>query len=792
MEALHRMSRVTARVLRQGRDLTIPSEKLVPGDLVMIEAGDVVPADLRITEASRLHVDESALTGESVPVAKGVDPVEEDAPLSERRSMLFKGTAVTRGSAKGVVVATGMDTELGRIANLTEEAEEEVSPLEKRLAVLGYRLIWITLGIAVLVAVTGIIAGNEIFLIIETSIALAVAAIPEGLPIVATIALARGMWRMARHNALMNRLSAVETLGATSIICSDKTGTLTENRMEVTRIALPREGGNRFRDVDIGESGGEGTLFFSGGESLPPTADAALKEIIEVGVLCNNANLDQDSGEGERMGKGDPMEVALLALGAKAGMDRDELLETMPETREEAFDTESKMMATFHRIDGRYRVAVKGAPEAVLEACSQIRTGKTQERPMDPEERNQWLDYNGQLASEGLRILAAATRTADNTGSDPYESLTFLGLFGLLDPPRRDVPGVISDCKKAGIRVIMVTGDHPATARNIGISLGLADEEEVHVLPGSELTDPGELPEEDQKRLSHASIFARVTPKQKLDLVRLHQKQGAVVAMTGDGVNDAPALKKADIGIAMGRRGTQVAREAADMVLQDDAFKTIVMAISQGRAIFDNIRKFILFLLSGNVGEVMIVAFPMLAGAPLPILPLQILYLNMIGDVFPALALGVGRGESWKMQRPPRDPEEPVLTDRHWLAIGGYGLLITLPVLGAFFLALSVWGMETNQAVTVSFLTLAFARLWHVFNMRDAGSGLLSNDVTRNPFVWGALGLCTGLLIAAVYLPGLSVILNMVHPGLEGWLLILGMSLVPLVAGQVLKSRLDF
>jgi Ca2+-transporting ATPase len=372
--------------------------------------------------------------------------------------------------------------------------------------------------------------------------------------------------------------------------------------------------------------------------------------------------------------------------------------------------------------------------------------------------------------------------------SEPYEGLTFLGLFGLLDPPREDVKQAISTCKEAGIKVVMVTGDQAATARNIAVSLGLAEKSKAQVVEGKNLKPAEELAGADRKNLLDTLIFSRVTPEQKLDLIGLHRDNGSIVAMTGDGVNDAPALKKADIGIAMGLRGTQVAREAADMVLKDDAFKTIVLAIEQGRAIFDNIRKFIVFLLSGNVAEIMIVAAAMLLGAPLPILPLQILYLNMIGDVFPALALGVGKGDASKMYHPPRDSKEPIVTNRHWFRIGGYGLLIALPVLGVFIMALNLFHMEQAQAVTISFLALAFSRLWHVFNMRDRGSAFLRNDISSNPFVWAALALCTGLLLAAVYVPGLSVVLDMKHPGATGWALIFGVSLIPWLMGQAIIS----
>ncbi|MDY0045724.1 MAG: HAD-IC family P-type ATPase, partial [Syntrophales bacterium] len=374
---------------------------------------------------------------------------------------------------------------------------------------------------------------------------------------------------------------------------------------------------------------------------------------------------------------------------------------------------------------------------------------------------------------------------SESVDGEPYENLSFLGLLGLLDPPRKDVKQAIQICRDAGIRIIMVTGDQPVTARHIGSVLGLSDD--GRVIHGRDLKNPDELSERDRQKLLETSIFARVNPKQKLDLIALHQKNGAIVAMTGDGVNDAPALKKADIGVAMGQRGTQVAREAADVVLRDDAFRTIVVAVQQGRAIFDNIRKFILFLLSGNVGEIMIVAFAIIVGAPLPLLPLQILYLNMIGDVFPALALGVGKGGPSKMERPPRDPKESVLTRHHWIAIAGYGCIIATVVLVAFRIALVTLDMETDRAVTISFLTLAFARLWHVFNMRDNDSPVIRNDVTRNPFVWGALVLCALLLIAALYLPGISTALSMVNPKAAGWSIIIGMSLIPLVIGQAIK-----
>ena len=777
MEALQKLSRVSARIRRDGEVSEIASEDLVPGDVVVLEAGDMVSADVRLMEASKLQADESMLTGESVPVSKTAEAQSEDAPLAERSSMLFKGTAVTRGAAEGLVVATGMRTELGRISSLVEEAEEGATPLEKRLDRLGRKLIWVTLAIAAATAASGIAAGRDIFLMIETSIALAVAAIPEGLPIVATIALARGMWRMARRKAIINRLSAVETLGAASVIFTDKTGTLTENRMTVSRLAL----GDRIVDV-TGEGLETRGEFKDGEESIVPSESSILGEALRIGVLCNNAVI---GGDGRQKAVGDPLEVALLVAGAKAGMTRDELAEGFPEIKEHAFDPEVKMMATVHNRNGGFEVAVKGAPEAVLDACTAAMSEDGGAAELDAVSRSRRIDLSNEMAGEGLRMIALARKRADSADAEPYRNLTFVGLAGLIDPPRSDVREAISETREAGIRVVMVTGDQAHTARYIASKVGLVEEGLAPVLGGDDIKDLSEAGDERRRRLLAARIFARVSPEQKLDLIGLYQKEGAVVAMTGDGVNDAPALKKADIGVAMGMRGTQVAREAADMVLKDDSFATIAAAVEQGRAIFNNIRKFAVYLISCNVSEIAAVGLASIVNAPLPILPLQILFLNMVTDVLPALALGVGEGGAALMKHPPRDPKEGILTRRHWVSIGVYGLFITASVLAALGLSLKWLDLDRQSAVTVSFLTLAFAQLWHVFNMRNRESRLLANDITRNRFVWGALALCSGLLLAAVYIPGVSAVLQVVAPGGSGWLLVAAMSLVPLALGQL-------
>lgn len=781
MEALHRLERITAKVRRDGQVQEVAAHDLVPGDIVLLEGGDLVSADMRLLTAAKLQVDESALTGESVPVSKQTDPIEEQAVLGDRTNMLFKGTAVTRGSAEAVVTATGMQTEFGRIAEMVQQAEEEITPLEKRLDRLGRNLIWVTLVLIVIVGGTGILRGKEVLGMIETAIALAVAAIPEGLPIVATLALARGMLRMARRNAMVNHLAAVETLGGVSVICTDKTGTLTENKMTVTALYLA-EGAVTISPADEQGRG----RFEAGGRAVDPLSRPVLKRALEVCVLCNNASIQQKE-DGSWVGVGDPMEVALLAAARKAGLDEKEINARFPEEREEAFDSESKKMATFNRADDRYRVAVKGALEEVLKVCSQEATADGF-RPLDEQRRAYWSQTNLHLAEQGYRLLALAEKQVESLTAAAYENLCFLGLLCMADPPREDVKPAVADCRKAGIQVVMITGDHPKTAASIASAIGLTDNRDAPVVVGKDIKPAEEMTEEDRRHYRQSLIFARVSPRQKLDLIAVHQQTGSVVAMTGDGVNDAPALQKADIGIAMGQRGTQVAKEAADMVLKDDAFSTIVAAVEQGRIIFENIRKFVVYLLSCNISEVMVVFAASIINAPMPILPLQILFLNLVTDVFPALALGAGRGHRRIMSGPPRPSDEPILPLRSWFTISGYGLLLSASVMVSFVLAFRWLGLDQERAVTVSFLTLATAQLWHVFNMRQRKTGLLDNEIVKNPYVWAALGLCTVLLLAAVYLPGFSRILHLTHPGPGGWGLVLGAGFLTCLLGQMIKA----
>ncbi len=759
IEGLHALEIPKARVRRDGHDRMIGADELVPGDIVLLEAGNAVPADLRIIEAANLQADESTLTGESVAVAKSVSPVPETARLADRSSMLYRGTALTAGSASAVVTGTGLTTEIGQVSQLVAQAGAGTSPIEKKLAHLSSQLVWATLGLTVLIAGIGILTGKDTVLMVEAAIALAVAAIPEGLPVVATLTLARGMWRMARQNALVEQLSAVETLGATTVILTDKTGTLTENRMAVRRFWLPSG------EVSV-EAGPVPDI---------PNGDASFGALIKVAVLCNDAALETSEAEGA----GDPMEVALLRAGLASGQARSELLLEYPEVRQVAFDSDSKMMATVHRHDGDFLFAVKGAPEAILRH-SRFLSPEGQFVPFGDEDRLLWLARAAELAHHGLRVLACAVKAENDMTAEAYDGLTFLGLIGLEDPARRDVPHAIEACHRAGIRVVMVTGDHADTARSIGRTVGLhcTPEEVVEGVEMARLTD-GKTDD-----FSRIGIFARVSPKEKLDLVRAYQAAGDIVAMTGDGVNDAPALRQANIGVAMGRRGTDVAREAAAMILLDDAFPTIVAAIREGRIIFGNIRRFAAYLLACNLTEVLVVGLAVLVSVPLPILPLQILYLNLITDVFPAFALALGEGEGDVLDTPPRPPREPLLGRPQWIKVALQSLLMGAGVFGAMWV--SEWQGYTSEAtVTVTFLTLAFAQLWQVFNMRAASAPMFNNEITRNPWVWGALALCVGLLMLPAYLPPFAALLGIVAPNVTMWGIVLCLSALPMLVWQL-------
>lgn len=770
MRALREMGQQQARVLRGGEEYQIPAEQIVPGDILLLEGGDVIPADMRLVEVNALRVNEASLTGESVPVRKKDQVLSEDTPLAERTNVLFKGTTITEGSAKGIVTATGRNTQLGRISELAEKAEKEETPLEARLNELGGRLAYISLATVAILAVVGLLRGKPPLVMIETAIALGVAAIPEGLPVVATIALARGMWLMARRQALINRLAAVETLGSTQVIFTDKTGTLTESEMQVRKILTSVQ-----------------SHSFKEGSLPSDTEDSVFRDTLRAGILCSNATLrDEDQDKEPETVLGDPTEVAILRLGMRLDILREDLLEDYPEEKEHSFDPDQMMMATVHRQEDLYLLVVKGAPEKVLQVCTRIRTEDGEEELTD-EGREGWLKKAEEMASEGLRLIAAAEKETERVDDTPYEGLCFLGLLGLIDPPREGIRETIQACKEAGIRVVMITGDRPGTALAIAEQVGLPVEKQDGVMTGQELETGFQDQSHDHEKIMNCRVFARVTPEQKLNLLELYQNKGYKVAMTGDGVNDAPALRTADIGVAMGQRGTDAARQAADMILRDDAFSSIVAAVEQGRIIFRNIRKSVMFMLCTNVAEIIAVAGASFAGLPLPLNALQILYLNVITDVFPALALSVGKGGAGIMKEKPRS--EGILTRSNWQEIAIWGFIIAACVLGGLLIGLHWLDLSKEAAVTVSFLTLAFAKLTFTFNLRSKGSGFFKNDITVNPWVWGAIALCLVLLFAAVYLPGLADILKNVAPGPAGWLTIIVLAFVPWTLGQI---RLGF
>lgn len=766
MESLRRLGHVDTVVIRDGKMLKLSAQELVPGDIVALEGGDVVTADMRLIESAELQADESTLTGESLPVSKSTENVAAEARVMDRKNMLFKATALTSGSAKAVIVGTGHETEVGQIANLVSTASAQATPLEKHLDALAGRLVWIVLLIAVLVAAAGIASGRDLWLAIEVAIVLAVAAIPEGLPIVATIALARGMRRMSNRSALIAKLSAVETLGATGVILTDKTGTLTENHMSVTSI--------RLTGLELDVSAAE-----------KPELSDQLRRFLEVAVLCNNASYTvEENGAAEAVG--DATEIALLQAANIHAVKRPELIQRWPEVREYAFDAPNKRMATVHEFENGFLIAIKGAAESIIPLC-QEELGASGSQALTTEAREAWLRQVDELGSQGLRTLALAQKLSREEDTEPYAGLTLLGIVGLEDPPRRGVREAIAQCHAAGIEVAMVTGDHAATARHIATQVGIvpAEASEDLFLSGDEFDQACD--KQDITRLLQVRVLSRFTPAQKLRLMELHQHNGQVVAMTGDGVNDAPALKKADIGIAMGIRGTDVAKEAADMVLQDDEFGTIVVAVAHGRAIFENIRKFVVYLLSCNISEIIVVSLATVVNAPLPLLPLQILFLNLVTDVFPALALGVCEGSPELMKQRPRSAKEEVVTRRHWQRIAIHGAIIATTVLAAMAIAINYLEFSTQRAVTVSFCTLALAQVWHVFNMRSNMNQVFDNEITRNPWVWAAIILCALLVPAAVYMPVLATVLQLEHPGRDGWLLIVIMSLVPLATAPLVR-----
>lgn len=759
MNALKKLSEVPAKVLRGKNLIEINAENIVPGDIVYIEAGDMIPADGRIFNCSQMQIDESALTGESVPVEKKTGIIQADTTLAERNNMLFKGTYSTKGNGYMVVADTGMDTELGKIAKMVQSAEQSATPLENKLEDFSKKLIWITVGLVVVIFVAGLLNGQKFLEMLETSIALAVAAIPEGLPIVATMALAQGMMKMTKYNVIVKKLSAVETLGGTNIICTDKTGTLTQNKIEVNKIVTPADNAE------------------------------ALEIINRIAVLCNTAELQNSNGAVKEIG--DPLETGLLKFAAKNNVHFQDFRSRFPKIKEEPFSSETKVMATLHQAGNALVIYAKGAFEELLKRCDRI-LEKEGIAELNSEKREHWIQKSEELANSGLRVIAGAYDPAPASDSEMTANLVFVGLFGMIDPPREEVFAAIEECKSAGINVIMITGDHPATAKNIALKLGIADSNNCKAMTGKDMRDYEHLTEQEKSNWLLTKIFARVSPKQKLDLVAVLQERKYIVGMTGDGVNDAPALKKADIGIAMGLRGTQVSQEVADMVLKDDSFSSIVIAIKQGRIIFENIRKFVMFLLSCNLSELIVIATSSVLNLHFQLFALQILFINLITDVLPALALGVCEGSPDIMQRPPRNMNEPILDRKRWSTIFFYSIVIGAMSVGAvFFSHLTVhktelWNPELCN--NILFFTLIFSQLLHVLNMGGNHSSFLRSEVFRNKYVWGAIALSITILLCMYTIEPVRKILSIYEMSKYDWLISIGAALISLLIIQIGKK----
>jgi len=759
MAALKALAAPQARVRRGGGIAGVPSAELVTGDVVVLEAGNAVAADLRLVEAAQLKIDEAALTGESEPVDKQEEAIgDESASLGDRRNMAYKGTLVTYGRGVGVVVATGMGTELGRIAALLQATEETRTPLQRRLAHFGQRLAVAVLALCAVIFAAGLLRGEEPLLMFLTAVSLAVAAIPEALPAVVTVSLALGARKMAQRNALIRRLPAVETLGSVTYICSDKTGTLTENRMRVESVFC---GGGLYHRLD-GIADGDGPL---------PRLLAAL-------ALSNDAVMGA-SGEVQ----GDPTEVALFVAAERAGWRKAALEPRLPRVAELTFSSERAIMTTLHRDGEGILVLSKGAPERVLAACM----SEVTERGETPLDRAAILAVAHEMAGSGLRVLAVASRRLPAMPAclspDTIETeQSFLGLVGLLDPPRAEVPHAMALCRSAGIHAVMITGDHPATAMAIARRVGMLDDRDRPVLTGSELARLS--PAAFEQEVENVRVYARVAPEQKIKIVRALQDRGEVVAVTGDGVNDAPALRRADIGVAMGRVGTDVAREAAHMVLLDDDFATIVAAVREGRRIYDNIRKFVRYVLTGNAAEIWVILLAPIIRLPLPLLPIHILWVNLVTDGLPGLALAVEPEEPDIMRRPPRPPAESLFAHGLWQHAVWVGLLI-----GGVTLATQAWAYRSGSAhwQTMTFTVLTLSQMAHVLAIRSERQSLFRQGLWSNRALLGATTLTFVLQLATLYVPTLNAVFKTTPLTLAELALALALSCVVFVGVEMEK-----
>ncbi len=739
MESLKKMATTTATVLRDGAPLNVSATELVPGDIVIVEAGRVVPADMRLVEVAQLKIEEAALTGESVAVEKNAVVLADEAlPLGDRRNMVYKGTTVSYGRATAVVTATGMDTELGKIATMLQEEEEGKTPLQKRLAQFGRRLSLAAIGVCMLLFVVGLLRGESLLVMFMTALTLVVAAIPEALPAVVTISLAMAAKKMVAQNALIRKLPAVETLGSVTYICSDKTGTLTVNRMTVEEI-YP---GGMLTGPDLA-----GRAVVMRGRP-----DSPVSLLMRALALCNDTEIDANG-----IPIGDPTEIALYVFAKKHGVDKKVVEPELPRVAEIPFDSERKRMTTFHHLPEKRTFVsfTKGAFEVLIERADTILTCDGCEKVSGEE----MLQVNERMAAEGLRVLCIAMREweslpEDMSADNVERGLTILGLVGMMDPPREEAKEAVGQCQSAGIRPVMITGDHPLTARAIAKRIGILRDDAEGVITGEELSRL--TPEGFDKRVDDTRVYARVAPEQKLMIVRALQGHGQFVAMTGDGVNDAPALRKADIGVAMGITGTDVAKQAAHMVLLDDNFATIVRAVREGRRIYDGITKMIRYVLSTNAGEIMLIFFAPLLGLPIPLLPIHILWLNLVTDGLPSLAFAVGPAESDLMQRPPRDPKKGILDAGLIGKIAGTGFL--LAAAGLVIQAASLNHVGGLKWQTMLFTFVCLAELGAALALTSETQSFFKVRPGRIRAMIGAVALTLALQLCVVYVPFLNVV----------------------------------
>lgn len=783
LEALKKMASPNAKAIRNGHTEVIPASSLVPGDIVLLDAGDIIPADLRLVETYNFKVEEASLTGESVPVEKHSNlNFTEEVSLGDRKNMAYTSTIVTYGRGKGVVVETGHNTEIGKIATMIQSFDDETTPLQRQLNQLGKVLGLATIIICLLVFGIGLLQGREVLEMLMVSISLAVAAIPEGLPAIVTIVLAIGMNKMVKRHAIVKKLLAVETLGSTTVICTDKTGTLTQNEMTVVKIYTNKE------ILEVTGIGYEPIGDFKLGDKVIKDKES-LDTLLSIALLANDADLEKTSS-GHRV-VGDPTEGALVTLAGKANINNKEHNKDYPRIQEIPFDSDRKMMSTFHKnfLPEKVVSFTKGAPDIVIKRCSHIKLGG-EIVPFTKELVEEVLSVNSNFAKDALRVLAFAYKEYDSlpTEISPDSNevdMTFVGLVGMIDPPRSEAKDAIALCKKAGINTIMITGDYKETAFAIAKDLGLAETENQSMM-GDELNKVSD--DELKDIVKNTKVFARVSPEHKVRIVSALKANGDITAMTGDGVNDALALKRADIGISMGITGTDVAKNTAELILTDDNFASIVSAVEEGRIIYDNIKKFVFFLLSCNIGEILLVFTSILLKLPVPLLPIQLLWLNLVTDSFPALALGVEKGEPDIMTRAPRNPKEPILDKGMITGIAFQSIAIAAASLLAYWWALSHYGVENIlEARTITFATLITAELLRAYSSRSNHFTLLKIGIFSNKTLVYATTFSFLLMLGVLYIPFMQSIFYTFPLGIVDWEIVLSFAFIPLVVGEVTK-----